>query len=428
MRLPATLVRSASIVLVLVTWGACEIRAEEDARYIHPDDKTGASSAVVVGDWPLVHTTQILPTDAEGAVATAGAEAQMEKVLSNLETLLPAAGSKLERVVKLNVYLAQQEFAADAQRVLARRFPGQKKPAVSLVVTRLPQSGVLIAADAVATTTLASGDTVMLAGQGVDAAPDPAKTPDKAPSASLAVAPGGTRIYIAGQAERSESLATATRNTLESLRNTLRFLGRSDADVVQLKAFLTPMSDADIVRQEVAAFFANRPAPPLVLVEWNSAANLPIEIEMIAWGGKDGQGDAVEYLTPPGMTTSPIYSRVARVNRAPMIYVSGLYASPGAERSADANTPAAGEREVKEVFSRLEEILQQAGSDLRHLVKATYYVSTSAASAKLNELRPRYYDPQRPPSASKAAVSGVGRAGLGLTLDMIAVPASGAER
>jgi type I restriction-modification system DNA methylase subunit len=44
------------------------------------------------------------------------------------------------------------------------------------------------------------------------------------------------------------------------------------------------------------------------------------------------------------------------------------------------------------------------------------------ASAKLNELRPKFYDPQRPPAASKAQVFGVGVANRSLTLDMIAVP------
>jgi enamine deaminase RidA (YjgF/YER057c/UK114 family) len=184
------------------------------------------------------------------------------------------------------------------------------------------------------------------------------------------------------------------------------------------------MSDAATVQREAATFFGDRPLPPLVFVEWKSNASTPIEIELIAWGGKDRGEPAVEYLTPPGMSASPVFSRVARINHSPMIYTSGLYASPGGQADANPNTPAAAEREVKEVFASLERLLNEAGSDFRHLAKATYYVANDAASAKLNELRPNYYDPQRPPAASKAAVTGVGRAGLGLTLDLIAVPAS----
>jgi enamine deaminase RidA (YjgF/YER057c/UK114 family) len=67
-------------------------------------------------------------------------------------------------------------------------------------------------------------------------------------------------------------------------------------------------------------------------------------------------------------------------------------------------------------------VLKGTGSDWKHLVKATYYCSNNETSAKLNELRPKYYDPSRPPSASKALVNGVGRAARGLTIDMIVVP------
>jgi enamine deaminase RidA (YjgF/YER057c/UK114 family) len=75
------------------------------------------------------------------------------------------------------------------------------------------------------------------------------------------------------------------------------------------------------------------------------------------------------------------------------------------------------------VFDRLKDILDRTGSDFRHLAKATYYVSADDASRKLNELRPRYYDPKRPPAASKAVVAGVGMTERTVTLDMIAVPA-----
>jgi enamine deaminase RidA (YjgF/YER057c/UK114 family) len=283
----------------------------------------------------------------------------------------------------------------------------------------LPHAGALVAADAVAMTTWDPVRSVKHVSSTVKGR--------KSPSV-VSVSPNGTRIYVSGQAERNRLLPEATRKTLESLRATLRFLGRGDKDIVQLKAFLSPMADASVVRREFAAFFGKRPVPPLVLVEWKSSPTVPIEIELVAWGGKNHAGEAVEYLTPPGMKASPVYSRVARINHSRSIYVSGLFASGPTDQNADANTPQAGQREVKEIFLTLDSILKKAGSDFRHLVKATYYVSTDSASSKLNELRPNYYDPQRPPAASKAVVASVGRPGLGLTMDMIAVPTLNHER
>ena len=68
-------------------------------------------------------------------------------------------------------------------------------------------------------------------------------------------------------------------------------------------------------------------------------------------------------------------------------------------------------------------MLRKTGSDMRHLVKATYYVTDEDASAALNKIRPEFYDPQRAPAASKASVVGTGVPGTSVTLDMIAVPA-----
>jgi enamine deaminase RidA (YjgF/YER057c/UK114 family) len=226
----------------------------------------------------------------------------------------------------------------------------------------------------------------------------------------VSILPAGVRVYVAGQAEAAPTLRGATRKTLDKLRATLGHLGLNDSHVVQLKAFLKPMAGADEVRDEVARFFGDRPAPPLVLVEWEST--LPIEIELVAWGGPNRGGEAVEYLTPPGMTASPVFSRVARVNAPRTIYTAGLYA------------PAAGDvkAEAQGLFAELERVVRLAGGDLKHLVKGTYYVTSPESNRAFDEVRPRYYDPRRPPAASKARVAGVGRDGRTLTLDMIAVP------
>jgi hypothetical protein len=61
---------------------------------------------------------------------------------------------------------------------------------------------------------------------------------------------------------------------------------------------------------------------------------------------------------------------------------------------------------------------------MRHLVKATYYVSDEDASKQLNALRSKYYDPRRPPAASKAMVPGIGVAQRSISIDMIAIPST----
>jgi enamine deaminase RidA (YjgF/YER057c/UK114 family) len=185
------------------------------------------------------------------------------------------------------------------------------------------------------------------------------------------------------------------------------------SDIVQLKAFMQPMCEVGAVRNEIVEFFGGS-APPTVFVEWISAApNPPVEIELVAAAKGDfrSEPESLSFLTPPGTTDSKVFRRVARVNHGRLIYVSGLFGA----KSSD------GASQVREIFASLDEVLQQTGSDFEHLAKATYYVTDNDASNQLNDLRPRFYSPQRPPAASKAMVKSVGVAGKTVMMDMIAV-------
>ncbi len=372
--------------------------ANDSIQRIDQEKQPGSSTAVVVQSERLIHTGQIFPLavadKAKGSVAD-----QLASVMNQAKTSLAEVNAGA--VVKLNLYVTSESVAAEAMKALPQYFP-ENQPAVSLVVTKLPSPTVDVGADFVSV--VADKD-----------------QPVVARSSRMGELPSGSRIYVSGQAEQDMSLAVATRETLESLRKTLVFLGRSDADIVQLKAFIQPMQDWKIVQAEVDAFYAGQPAVPLILVEWKSGATVPIEIELIAAGGNPpADAPSMEYLTPPGMTTPTVYCRVCRINHPGTIYVSGLYSEH--DRTKHPDTAVNGDLEVESVFAQLKDVLSKANSDFEHLAKATYYVSSDAASASLNKLRPGYYNPQRPPAASKAAVDSVGVPGLGLTMDMIAVP------
>jgi enamine deaminase RidA (YjgF/YER057c/UK114 family) len=157
------------------------------------------------------------------------------------------------------------------------------------------------------------------------------------------------------------------------------------------------------------AFFPEGETPPLVFVEWESS--LPIEIELVAAGGRAVPGNKpMDFITPEGMTASPVFCRVVRVNYGDLVFVSGL-------NGDDICKP---NEQVNVIFQDLKKLVGEHRSDLRHLVKATYYVSENDVSTELNKLRPDYYDPARPPAASKAMVAGCGD-GSTITIDMIAV-------
>jgi enamine deaminase RidA (YjgF/YER057c/UK114 family) len=380
------------VLVAAVGWiailGAVPAACGQGLRSIEASASARRSAAVVVEDLPLVYTAQVLPFD--GAVAGEGfslAE-QTRRAVERLLAVLAEADSGPTRLVKVNLVVARGEDGAAALRALAAALPDGVQPAVSLVQTALAHPQALVAIDAVA-----------VAGE------QPAGTEEVRRTRAAAVLPPGSRLFVSGQAEPG-TLREATRKTLQSLSATLRHCGRSDRDVVQVKCFLQPMTAVYEVQEELVRYYGAEQAPPAVFVEWRSTA--PIEIELVARAGP-AAGPRVEYLTPPAMKASPVFSRVARVAGGRLVFFSDLFGPP--EASADAQLEAA--------FENLNKLAERAGTDLKHLVKATYYVTDGEISRAHNAIRPRYYDPQRPPAASKAEVAGTGRAGVRYVMDMV---------
>ena len=371
-------------------------------KYIDPSEATGSSAAVVVGDTPLAHTAQFLPLHRDSALhGLRDAEAQARKVLEHIAAALKPVETGLPQIVKLNICLAADEHKAAVQRVVSETFNGKARPAVTYVVGELAHPNALVAMDAVATTSTPSSKSARrFINDRLYHTPY---------TSHVSILPNGSRVYVSGQAVRDKDLATSTRRTMEQLAETLKHLDLHWENVAQIKSFLQPMTEVDRAREEIVKFFNGRPAPPMVFVEWTSKT--PIEIELIVAGGVPGaSSEAVEYITPPGMKASPVFCRVVRINFGRNVYISGIEGSGVTQPEA----------QVRGIFSELEYLSRKTGSDMKNLVKATYYVTDAETSSQLNQLRPEFYDPARPPSASKAMVRSTGTHGSGIVIDMIA--------
>ncbi len=361
----------------------------EDGPISHYDsDPSGASRAVRVKRGGLAHTSMFTVSESKPGEEMAALISQIEEVAKEL-------GSDFSGVAKLNLFVADESPALldQIKAQLVNSWPAGKRPALTVIPTPLPENA-KIAGDAV-----------------IHVESDPMKI--KRIEGKAAVMPSGRdMIYISGRAASGE-LPEATSGTMEQLFAVLEHLSASRKDVIQVKAFIRPMSGWEIVKEEIEKSFGDAPVPPLVFVEWSSSSRAT-EIELIAAAPDRADTKmSVSYFTPPGEKSSPVYSRVARVYSDEIVYISGTTA-PAAESP---------EEEVNGVFQTLKSSAEKAGSGLLHFVKATYYVSDATVSAKFNELRPEYYDPERPPAASKVAVPTVGPAGRGLLVDMVAVPA-----
>lgn len=375
------------ISLLCIWLSRSPIQAETFELLRHQAPSHMSTEAVVVRDAVLFHTDQIVPN----AQTNTSFENQTKAVLQMLKTVIEEHQLSISEVVKLNVYLRDEHDSSIFEQHLVD-WCGKQLPAVAYVQTPLPNVNHSIGLDAV------------IAGERI-------VSEKSSHSIHVRALPLGDVVYVSGQAEPGD-LPTATRATLESLLKTIGYLNLNREHVVGIKCFLTPMADVSAVKSQIAEVFEEGPMPVVSYVEWIASSSRPIEIEMIVAAPHEDAESTVTYFTPPGMQASPVFSRVARIHGNQRIYLSGI-ASPTAGDAA---------LQTRAVFDRIELALEQAGSDLTHLAKATYYVSTSNASQQLNQLRPSYYDSKRPPAASKAMVSGVGYLDAELSIDLIAAP------
>ena len=98
----------------------------------------------------MIYTSGVIPIDpSTGELVTGSVEAQAEQAISNLEALLAASGSSIEKAVKTVVFISNMDDFGKINEVYAKHFK-EPYPARSCVqVARLPKD-VAIEIEAVA--------------------------------------------------------------------------------------------------------------------------------------------------------------------------------------------------------------------------------------------------------------------------------------
>lgn len=368
-------------------------------------DSTPFSESVVINGDSLLQTGQIFPDlEKDGSVSS-----QLESVIQQIKSVLSGAGSSPDQIAKINFYVTDDDTAEFIRQNWSKILP-DSKPSACFVTTQLPVEKAKIAVDFLAVTSAEVTDTQVT------------RKESELKNSGLPLVessyPSERMVFISGQAENG-TLAEATTLTLQSLHDSLKWMKLDASHVVQIKLFMKPMSESGIVYEKIREFYkalGTDTLPAISIVEWKNG--LPIEIEMVATYPKDHSFEkaaSAQYLTVPEMKASPVFSRVAVTSSDKLIYLSGFYSSPEQNKK--------GERELRSLYSNLEQGLQKAGSDLDHMIKATYYVSDDVTSQAYTPVRMELYNHERPPAASKASVESVGKSGFTTTIDMIAIPA-----
>ncbi len=106
------------------------------------------SQAVKVGE--MVFISGQIPIDpATGDIVQGDIKAQTRQVLTNLNAVLTAAGSSLEKTVKTTVYITNMDEFTQVNEVYSEFFTDQPPARACVEVSRLPK-GVAVEIDAIA--------------------------------------------------------------------------------------------------------------------------------------------------------------------------------------------------------------------------------------------------------------------------------------
>jgi 2-iminobutanoate/2-iminopropanoate deaminase len=107
------------------------------------------SPGMIVGNLVFV-SGQAGRDPATGRLAGADVEAQTDQVLRNIATILEAAGSSLQHVVRCGVFLVDMNEFPRMNAVYARAFGSHRPARTTVEVSGLPGDGLRVEIDAVA--------------------------------------------------------------------------------------------------------------------------------------------------------------------------------------------------------------------------------------------------------------------------------------
>ncbi len=101
----------------------------------------------------LVFASGQIPLDpSDGTLVDGGIERQTERVIANLQAVLEAAGSSLDRVIRTTIYLDDLANFPAVNAIYAEHFCGEPTPARATVQVAALPLGAAIEIDAIAHT------------------------------------------------------------------------------------------------------------------------------------------------------------------------------------------------------------------------------------------------------------------------------------
>ena len=289
--------------------------------------------------------------------------AQTRLTLERLRDVLAAAGSSLQQVVSVMVYLTSADDFA-AMNAAYRAFWPADPPTRTTVITRLVAPGALVEISMVAAP--AGGERTVVHPDGWIRSPNPysyaVRSGDTVFLSGLISRRGRDNAFVAGD------VTVQTRTIMENACQLLEAAGLTFANVVSSRIYLTSAADFTAMNQVYGEYFRDAPPVRATVQSGLAGPEAVIEITFVA----SARAKTTIGTPPKGIPLSPA------VKAGDRVYVAGMLGN-----SADTEGDVRAQTRV--VLERIRATLSDAGLSAAHVVEALVYLTDESAFAAMND-------------------------------------------
>jgi aminoacrylate peracid reductase len=321
------------------------------------------SPAVTAGG--LIYVSGTLAQDASGAIVGKGdIGAQTRRVIERLREILAAAGSSLDQVVSVTVYLkSQADFAAmnDAYRGFWTKDP----PTRTTVVADLVLPDALVEMSIVAVPTGAERTAI-----------HPASWIKSPSPYSYAIRTGDT-LFLAGLVSRNGrdnsvvtgDVPTQTRVVLDNAGELLKAAGMTYANVVSARIYMPDVTPFQQMNEVYRTYFPSAPPARATVKADLAGTQYNVEITLVA-------SSSPREVVSDGRPVNPNLSAAVRAGNR--VYVSGMLGNtPETKGDVGAQT--------RETLARIRKALEAAGCTPADVTDALVYLTDLGGYAPMND-------------------------------------------
>jgi len=358
-----------ALLVSLAVLGAAAIEPGKEIVRVGPD--LGLPFSPAVKDGRFIYVAGMIATDNAGKVIPGGIKAQTKGVLDGLSQVLQAAGSDLQHVASVNVYLKNAADFQAMNEVYRGFFP--KDPPVRATV----------AADLVLPDGLVEISMVALPKGAERKVIHPSGWMKAANPYSYGIQSGDT-LFLAGLVSRdgkdnsvvAGDMAAQTRQVLDNAGEILKTAGMTHADVVTSRVYITDTAKFQDMNGAYRTYFPkDPPARATVRVD---LMNPQFSVEIMTIAVKGGTRTAITTPRPdgsPGQTNPNLSSAIRVGNR---LYLSGMLGNIDTTKGDT-------KLQTRETLARLGRTLRAAGFDWEHVVEGLVYITDPKNFAAMNE-------------------------------------------